>query len=83
MSLPQELDTTLGISPEERALHKLDLQEKNRNRFSRKNINAYVDELLANKKVLRASTLPLGTKRDLIKIIFISLYGKDKKAGCI
>lgn len=80
MSLPQELDTALGISAEERELHKLALQEKNRNRFSRKNINAFVLELLKDKTAVLASTLPLDSKRDLIKIIFISLYGKDKKS---
>lgn len=80
MSLPQELNTTLGISAEERELHKLALKEKNKNRFSRKNINAFVFELLKDKKAVLASTLPLNSKRDLIKIIFISLYGKDKKS---
>ncbi|MBZ9689781.1 DUF5716 family protein [Clostridium estertheticum] len=80
MCLPQELDTTLGISVEERELRKLALQEKNKNRFSRKNINTYVGELLKNKKVILVSTLPLDCKRDLIRIIFISLYGKDNKS---
>ncbi len=79
MSLPQELDTTMGISAEDRELHKLALQERNRNRFSRKNISAYVQELLQDKNVILASSLPLSSKRDLIRIIFINLYGKDKK----
>lgn len=80
VALPEELNVQLGISEEERELRKLALQEKNRNRFSRKNINSYVDELLKDKKAVLASTLPLENKRDLIKIIFISLYGKDKKS---
>ncbi len=80
MSLPQELSTTMGISVEERELHKLAMQEKSKSRFSRKNINAYVDELLKGKKAVLASTLPLEGKRDLIRIIFISLYGRDKKS---
>lgn len=80
MSLPQELGDTLGISAEDRELHKLALQEKNKNRYSRKNINEYVEELLKDEKMLLASSLPLASKRDLIKIIFISLYGKDKKS---
>lgn len=78
--LPQELDISLGISAEQRALHRLELQEKSKNRFSRKNINEYVNELLTDKKIRLASTLPLNNKRDLIRIIFISLYGKDKKS---
>lgn len=80
ISLPEELSSTLGISEEERELRKLALQEKNKNRFSRKNINNYINELLIDKKAVLASTLPLEGKRDLIRIIFISLYGKDKKS---
>jgi len=80
MSLPQELSSTLGISDEERELRKLALKEKNKNRFSRKNINLYMEEMLKDKKVVLASTLPLESKRDLIRIVFISLYGNDKKS---
>lgn len=80
MSLPEELSNTLGFSTEERELRKLALQEKNKNRFSRKNINSYVEELLGDRKAILASALPLESKRDLVKIIFISLYGKDKKS---
>lgn len=80
MSMPQELSSTLGISEDERERRKLALHEKNKNRFSRKNINTYIEELLRDKQAVLASTLPLDTKRDLIRIIFISLYGKDKKS---
>ncbi|KAF5050400.1 hypothetical protein DSECCO2_429810 [anaerobic digester metagenome] len=80
MSLPEVLSDNLGISEEERALRNFTMQEQSRNRFSRKNINTYVDELLKDKKAVLASTLPLESKRDLIKVIFISLYGRDKKS---
>jgi hypothetical protein len=80
MSLPEVLSDNLGISAEERALRKFTMQERSRNRFSRKNINTYVDELLRDKKAVLASTLPLESKKDLIKVIFISLYGRDKKS---
>ncbi|WP_019155470.1 Wadjet anti-phage system protein JetA family protein [Robertmurraya massiliosenegalensis] len=80
MSMPQELSSTLGISEDERERRKLALHEKNKNRFSRKNINTYIEELLRDKQAVLASTLPLDTKRDLIRIIFINLYGKDKKS---
>jgi hypothetical protein len=80
MSLPEVLGDRLGISEEERAIRKLALQEKSKNRFSRKNINAYVEELLKDNKSVLASTLPLESKRDMIKVIFISLYGRDKKS---
>lgn len=80
MSLPQTLDTSLGLSQQERELRKLALQEKNKNRFSRKNINAYVQQLLTNQQTILASTLPLDSKRDLIRIIFISLYGRNNNS---
>jgi hypothetical protein len=80
MSMPQEISSTLGISEDERERRKLALHEKNKNRFSRININTYIEELLKDKQAVLASTLPLDTKRDLIRIIFISLYGKDKKS---
>lgn len=80
VSLPEELDKTLGLTEEQRELHRLALQEKSKNRFSRKNINNYVNGLLKENKAVLASTLPLTDKRDLIRIIFISLYGRDKKS---
>jgi hypothetical protein len=80
MSLPEVLNNDLGISEEERELRKLAMQERSRSRFSRKNINSYVDEILKENKAVLASTLPLETKRDLIRLIFISLYGRDKKS---
>ena len=80
MSVPEELDITLGITEEQREMHRLALQEKSKTRFSRKNINNYVEGLLKENKAILASTLPLTDKRDLIKIIFISLYGRDKKS---
>jgi hypothetical protein len=80
VSLPEELESTLGFTAEQRELHRLALKEKSKNRFSRKNINTYIDGLLKENKAVLASTLPLADKRDLIKIIFISLYGRDKKS---
>lgn len=80
MSIPEVLGDNLGISDEERALRKLVIQEKSRSRFSRKNISTYVDELLKINRSVLASSLPLESKRDLIRVIFISLYGRDKKS---
>ncbi len=80
ISLPEVLGDNQGISEEERALRKLAMQERSKNRFSRKNINTYVEALLKDNKVILASTLPLESKRDLIRVIFISLYGRDKKS---
>ncbi|MDD4493165.1 MAG: DUF5716 family protein [Eubacteriales bacterium] len=80
MSLPEELYDAFGLSAEERELRKLAMKEKSKNRFSRKNINNFVETLLKDNKVILASTLSLNSKRDLIKIIFVSLYGRDKKS---
>jgi len=80
LSLPEALDSTLGITAEQRELHRLALKEKSKNRFSRKNINHYIEGLLKDNKAILASSLPLADKRDLIKLIFISLYGRDKKS---
>lgn len=80
MSLPEELSETLGLSAEERELRKLALQQISSNRFSRKNINEFVDDLLKNASSILASSLPLESKRDLIRLIFINLYGHDKKS---
>lgn len=80
MSLPQELDSSLGITDEDREFIKTALKEKTKSRFSRKNINAYVENILKDKNIVLASSLPIETKRDLIRIIFINLYGKDKKS---
>lgn len=79
MATPDELNLSFGLSDEEVKIRKLALQERNRNRFSRKNINSYVVELLKDNKAVLASNLPLENKRDFIRLIFISLYGKQYK----
>lgn len=80
VSIPQDLVMPLGMTAEERELRKLALQEKQARRFSRKNINTFVEERLEGKQTVLASTLPLESKRDLIRVIFISLYGRDPKS---
>ena len=80
MYKPEQFSQGLGISQQEREIRKKALQEKNKNRFSKGNINRYVDEILKDKKTVLASTLPLKNKRDLIRIIFINLYSKDQTA---
>ena len=47
---------------------------KNRTRFSRKNINEYVVSLLEGKEKLSVEEIPIQSKRDLIRIIYISIY---------
>lgn len=79
MGIPEELNLSLEMSQEERELRKRKLYEKNKKRFSKKNITRYVDEILKNQRIVLASTLPLESKRDLIRIVFIDLYSRDEK----
>jgi hypothetical protein len=59
------------------------ISEKNKNRFSKKNVEEYVSTLLSTKDRISASDIPIETKRDLIRIIFISLYGHSTKSDYI
>ncbi|WP_422484763.1 Wadjet anti-phage system protein JetA family protein [Gudongella sp. DL1XJH-153] len=79
--VPQLLDESMGLSEEERLLRKLALRERHRNRFSRKNIDSFVMDSLGDNKTILASSLPLFTRRDIIRIIFISLYGRHHLSG--
>ena len=81
LGVPEEIDDDLQMSEEERAAYRKQWKEKNKNRFTRKNINEYVQALLKDKKVIAASSLPLNCKRDLIRIIFISLYGRNTRSS--
>lgn len=62
------------VSTEERSLYKEALQMKNRERFSRKNIHEYVMELLEGREQISVEEIPVESKRDLIRIIYISIY---------
>lgn len=79
---PEELETLLGMSEEERSLRKEAQKERDQNRFSRKNINHYVAALLKQSqgKPIMASDLKPESKRELIRLVFISLYGRDHKS---
>ena len=80
ISLPKKLHSSPHISDEERKLRKLKWKEKNKNKFSKKKINDYIIEVLTNKKAILASTLPLESKKDLIRIAYISVYGSSKNS---
>lgn len=73
----------IDITEEERKLRRIAISEKNKNRFSKKNIEQYVEVLLSEKTIISASDIPIETKRDLIRVIFISLYGHSTKAKYI
>lgn len=66
------------MTEEERLLYKEALRMKNRTRFSRKNINEYVISLLEGKERMSVEDIPVQSKRDLIRIIYISIYSGNK-----
>ena len=77
-----EVDELTGgfiLTDEERELRRLAIVEKNKNRFSKKNITAFVEEMLENRQVVKASEIEVLSRRDMIRIIFIYLYGKEDK----
>ena len=57
--VPKVLDLAFALSDEERMIKKLEMDEKNRNRFSRKNVDSFVMESLGDSKSLLASSLLL------------------------
>lgn len=71
------------ITEEERANKRIAIYEKNRNRFTKKNVEEYVIQLLLDKKCIRASSLPIESKRDMIRIMFIHLYGRSTRSKYI
>lgn len=66
------------MSEEQRRLYREALQAKNKTRFSRKNINAYVVSLLEGKEKMSVEEIPIETKKDLIRIIYISIYAGNR-----
>ncbi len=68
------INDSCGISPEERALYREALRAKNRRQFTRKNVDAYVDQLLGERKKITVEDLPLDERRDLIRLVYISIY---------
>ncbi|MCI7813222.1 MAG: DUF5716 family protein [Lachnospiraceae bacterium] len=72
------LSGEITMTQEERELYKEALRMKNRTRFSRKNINEYVKMLLRGKEKISVEEIPVESKRDLIRIIYISIYAGNK-----
>ena len=70
-------DTQL-MSEEQRMLYKEALKQKNRLRFSRKNINEYVGQLLQGREKMSVEEIAVESKRDLIRIIYISIYAGNR-----
>lgn len=68
------IDTAPVMTEEERTLYKEALRQKNRRRFTRKNVNAFVEELLKDKEKIPVTEIEINSKRDLIRLIYISIY---------
>lgn len=77
----EDVFTPIRLSTEERKALRIAAYEKNKNRFSKKNIVEFVNDLLGEKECINASTIDVHSKRDMIRIIFISLYGQTGKSG--
>lgn len=73
-----ELSEENRMSEQERRLYKEALCMKNRNRFSRKNINAFVMALLKDCKRMPVNEIPVESRRDLLRIIYISIYAGNR-----
>lgn len=72
--LVSRVEEELAVSVEERSLYKEALQMKNRTRFSKGNISEYVATLLEGKERISVKDIPVESKRDLIRIIYIRIY---------
>lgn len=64
------------ISKEERQRRKEEIRQKNKARFSRKNITEYVMNALENKERLHVLDFPHDSKRDIIRLIYIEIYSR-------
>ena len=80
----KKIDTISGFSNQvqmsesDRLLYKEALKRKNQNRFSRKNINEYVVNLLGDRDKMPVTEVPVESVRDLIRIIYISIYSGNR-----
>ena len=80
----KKMDTISGFSNQvqmseaDRLLYKEALKRKNRSRFSRKNINEYVINLLGDRDKMPVTEVPVESVRDLIRIIYISIYSGNR-----
>lgn len=77
---PEEISIQNAVSEEERAAIREKIRNKQADKFSRKNIGKYVSSLLSDKKSVFASEIPIRSKRDMIRIIYIGLYGRSGKS---
>ncbi len=80
-NIPEKIAALSGLSDVEKKKRRLAMQQRLQRQFTRKNINAFVLEHLKDQKSLLASSLPLESKRDLIRLIFVRVYSKNLQVG--
>ena len=78
MNTISEFSNQAQMSEADRLLYKEPLKRKNRSRFSRKNINEYVVNLLGDRDKMPVTEVPVESARDLIRIIYISIYSGNR-----
>ena len=77
----EEVYSPPHVSDEERERRRSVIAEKNRNRFTRKNIERFVKVLLNEKEYVMASEIVPASRRDMIRLIFINLYGREERSA--
>lgn len=78
MDTISEFSNQAQMSEADRLLYKEALKRRNRSRFSRKNINEYVVNLLGDRDKMPVTEVPVESVRDLIRIIYISIYSGNR-----
>ncbi len=73
-----DLGADMVMSEESRALYKEALKARNRNKFSRKNIDEYVVNLLGDRDEINVREIDVDSKRDVIRIVYISIYAGNR-----
>ncbi len=79
----EEIFSINSVDETELAKRRKALKEKNERRFSRKNINSYVMTLLKDKEYFWGSEIEVHSRRDMVRLVFICFYGRDKKSDYI
>lgn len=79
----EEITTECELNEEERELKRMVIREKNKNRFSKKNVTHFVLEMLEKQPTVKASDIEITSRRDMIRVIFINLYGRADKSDYI
>lgn len=79
----EEIFSINSVDEAELSKRRKALKEKNARRFSRKNINSYVMTLLKDKESINGSEIEVHSRRDMVRLVFICFYGRDKKSDYI